>query len=175
LLCYFLFKLKASFEYKSKFRILTVSVEADDQEKQVSILVDHRATVADVINIVSMSNPTLEEESFSLFYQYGVALKPTAIAQDIPVKETLEYRVTPKQIRVSPAYDPSTVQVFDVDFTKPLKEYLPTICRRFGIILSDFALLDKQQGGRKNMLTHTHTLFFFFFQPFSLSPHFYFR
>jgi len=121
--------------------------DVSGEEKPVTLLVDHRATVLDIVNMVSMNNPTLEEESFSLFYQNGVALKPSALAQEIPSKEILEFRVTPRQIRVSPAYDPSTVQTFDVDFSKPVKRVIPTICRRFGIVLSDFALLEHKGNG----------------------------
>jgi hypothetical protein len=89
--------------------------------------------------------------AFSLFYQYGVPVKTSLSIQEISVKETLEYRITPRQIRVSPAYDPSAVQTFDVAFTAPVKTYLPNICRRFGVLFSDFALLQKRDGQPVNV------------------------
>ena len=58
------------------------------------------------------------------------------------------YRVTPKTIKMTPAYDPSTTQAFQIDFTLPFKIYLPQISRRFGIHQNLIGLIQQFDGTR---------------------------
>jgi len=78
-------------EYKGKFRLLKIYLSYDNEalntkEKSINILVDEKATAEDLIHLIEMNNPTLEEDSHSIFYQSGQIIKPTTLIQELHAK-----------------------------------------------------------------------------------------